>query len=92
MSKKTEWWYCIKDTPFDSINLLKSDRRYKINKGKRNFDVKEINPLNFKKEIYEVQKYAFADYPEKYKPEIDKNKVYKSIENWNSNYRYLWSL
>ena len=84
--KKTEWWYCIKDTPFD-INLLKSDRRYKINKGKRNFDVKEINPLNFKKEIYEVQKYAFADYPEKYKPKIDKNKVYKSIENWNSNYK-----
>lgn len=29
---KTDWWYCIKDTPFE-IERLKSKRRYEINKG-----------------------------------------------------------
>ena len=39
---ETEWWYCIKDTPFD-ISTLKSKRRYEINKGNKNFEVREIN-------------------------------------------------
>ena len=30
----TEWWYCIKDEPFD-ISKLKAKRRYEITKGKR---------------------------------------------------------
>ena len=33
---KTNWWYCIKDTPFD-ISALKSKRRYEINKGNKFF-------------------------------------------------------
>ncbi len=31
---ETEWWYCIKDTPFD-ISKLNSKKRYEINKGKK---------------------------------------------------------
>lgn len=38
--QKTEWWYCIKDSIFD-ISLLKSNERYKINKGKKNFNIKK---------------------------------------------------
>lgn len=81
--EKTEWWYCVKDTPFD-INSLKSKRRYEINKGKKFFNVKEINPLNFKEEIYEIQKKAYETYPLKYQPKLIKNDLYEEIEKkWN---------
>lgn len=33
---ETEWWYCIKDEPFD-ISKINSKKRYEINKGKKNF-------------------------------------------------------
>lgn len=84
-SEKTEWWYCIKDTIFD-ISSLKSDRRYKINKGKRNFKIKVIDPLEYGEQIYEVQKAAFLDYPEKYRPKINKDDLLNDIKNRWSNY------
>lgn len=77
--EKTEWWYCIKDTPFD-ISSLKSKKRYEINKGKKNFYVKEINPLDFKEEIYSIQLAAFESYPLEYRPKINKEKIWKIIE------------
>lgn len=40
-SYETNWWYIIKDTPFDIANM-KAKRRYEINKGLKNFDVLEI--------------------------------------------------
>lgn len=79
--QKTEWWYCIKDTPFD-INLLKAKRRYEINKGKRNFYVKEINPLKFKEEIYEVYKQSVFSYIKKSYNIENKDVFIKKIENW----------
>lgn len=79
--EKTEWWYCIKDTPFD-INSLKSKRRYEINKGKKNFYVKEIDPLKFKEEIYEVYKKAVFSYLKKsYKLET-KDKFTEKLKDW----------
>lgn len=79
--EKTEWWYCIKDTPFD-INSLKSKRRYEINKGKKNFDVKEIDPLKLKEEIYEVYKKAVFSYLKKsYKLET-KDKFTEKLKKW----------
>ena len=36
---ETEWWYCIKDTPFEP-EKLSSKRRYEITKAERNFEVK----------------------------------------------------
>lgn len=81
--EKTEWWYCIKDTPFD-INSLKSKRRYEINKGKKNFNVKEINPLDFKEEIYEVYKKAVSSYLRKsYELEI-KEIFIEKMKNWKN--------
>ena len=53
---ETNWWYVVKDNPFD-INALKSKRRYEINKGIKNFNVKEIEPMNYA---------DFQDYLEKY--------------------------
>lgn len=43
---ETSWWYVIKDTPFN-IATLKAKRRYEINKGKKNFEVRRINPSEY---------------------------------------------
>ena len=79
---ETNWWYVIKDTPFD-INLLKAKRRYEINKGIKNFDVKEINPIKFVEEIYSVQIAAYSAWSEKYRPSVNKNEFVSSVRNWN---------
>ena len=67
---ETNWWYCIKDTPFD-ISLLKSKKRYEINKGKRNFNVKIIDPREYSKEIVNIQIKTWMEYPETYRAKID---------------------
>lgn len=78
---KTEWWYLIKDTPFD-ISKLKSKRRYEINKGMKNFDVKIINSKTFCDEVYRVTVEAYKGWPEKYRPTVNKNDINKLIEFW----------
>ena len=80
--EQTNWWYVIKDEPFD-ISLLKSKRRYEINKGIKNFDVYRINPLEYKEEIYACQVVAFSAYPEKYRPTINHDECIKEIDEWN---------
>lgn len=77
----TNWWYIIKDTRFD-MSSLKSKRRYEINKGVNFFQVFMINPKDYKEEIYQIQIEAYADYPEKYRPNVDKEKLFKEIDNW----------
>ena len=76
-----EWWYVIKDTPFD-ISLLKAKRRYEINKGIKNFDVRPIDPMQYKEELFSVQVAAFSAYPEKYRPTVDKHSFFESIDSW----------
>ena len=79
---ETDWWYVIKDGPFD-IDALKAKRRYEINKGIKNFDVKIINPQEYKNELYNVQSAAYMGYPPKYRPVLDKNDFIRRIESWN---------
>lgn len=76
-----EWWYVIKDTPFD-ISKLKAKRRYEINRGMKNFDVRVIDPREYKERIYEIQVAAFAEYPEKYRPTVEKESFIESIDEW----------
>ena len=47
---ETNWWYVIKESPFD-ISTLKAKRRYEINKGIKNFRVVEINPFEYKEDL-----------------------------------------
>ena len=47
---ETNWWYIIKDTPFD-ISALKAKRRYEINKGVKNFEAIVIDPTNYGEEL-----------------------------------------
>lgn len=81
--EKTEWWYVIKDTPFD-ISKLKAKRRYEINKGIRNFDVKTIDPNTLTEEVYRVTKEAYSEWPEKYRPNVSKEGIKRSIDSWSS--------
>jgi len=78
---ETNWWYCIKDTPFD-ISTLKSKRRYEINKGNKNFSVEEINPTKFSEDLFRVTSAAYETYPESYRPNIEHNSFIADVSNW----------
>lgn len=80
--EETNWWYILKDTPFE-IEELKSKRRYEINKGKKNYRVEEIQPLDYKEEIYRVQVEAYSAYPEKYRPVVDKDILFEEMDRWD---------
>lgn len=80
---ETNWWYVIKDTPFD-ISELKAKRRYEINKGIKNFDVKEIEPDNYADELFNVQIAAYSAYPDKYRPSVNREEFISSVQHWNS--------
>ena len=79
---ETNFWYIIKDTPFDILSL-KAKRRYQINKGLKNFIVREINPFDYKEILFEIQMEAYSAYPKKYRPVLNKEIVLKNIESWN---------
>ena len=83
--RETNWWYVIKDTPFD-INALKAKRRYEINKGIKNFSVTQIEPSEYSEVLYEVQVAAYSAYPEKYRPTVDKEAFLASVEQWSDYY------
>lgn len=80
---ETNWWYVIKDTPFD-ISELKAKRRYEINKGIKNFDVKKIEPDNYADELCNVQIAAYSAYPKKYRPSVNREEFISSVQHWNS--------
>ena len=84
---ETNWWYVIKDTPFD-ISSLKAKRRYEINKGKRNFTVKRINPSDYREELYLVTLEALQGWPEKYRPHVEKNEFYTHLNSLTSTIVY----
>lgn len=65
---ETDFWYCIKDTPFD-ISDVKSKRRYYLKKGESNFNVKQIETVEYLKEIYEITDSALRSYVDYNGPE-----------------------
>lgn len=77
--KETEWYYVIKDDEFD-ISKLNSNRRYKINKGNKNFYTKVINPQEYVNDIYEVTTLAFMSYPLKYRPVIKRAEFIRNFQ------------
>jgi len=84
LGKKTAWWYVIKDTPFD-ISELKAKRRYEINKGMKNFDVRIINPQEFKEELYDVFQKSLLGYPKAYRAKDYKNNFNNFINGISKN-------
>lgn len=62
-----DWYYVIKDTPFD-ISKLKSKRRYVVLQGERNFEIRLIHAEDYKEELYSVVCDSLSAYPKKYRP------------------------
>lgn len=81
--EETNWWYIIKDEPFD-ISKLKAKRRYEITKGNKNFIVCKIIPTEYSSDLLEIQKAAFSQYPKKYRPILNEEKFYKELQEWNN--------
>lgn len=79
---ETNWWYVIKDTPFD-INALKAKRRYEINKGNKNFVIKEIDPAQWSEKIFDVAVAAYATYPKAYRPNMVYDQFVSGVKKWN---------
>lgn len=77
----TNYWYVIKDEPLD-ITLLKSKRRYEINKGKKLFTVRKINPGEYKEEIFLIASAAYSEWPQKYRPHIEHDSFVLSVESY----------
>lgn len=80
---ETNWWYIIKDKPFD-INEINSKKRYEIKKGRKYFCVKEIELDSFKDELFEIHKSALMTYSQMSFQLLNKEKFIKSIERWKN--------
>lgn len=79
---ETNWWYVIKDAPLE-IENLKKKRRYEIKKGLKNFEIKKIDPIQYKDDIFYVYIQAQQSYSKKNQFKINKNDFLKNIEKWD---------
>lgn len=89
VEKTTEWWYVIKDTPFDLLEL-KAKRRYEINKGLKNFTVEKIDPTQYIDEICLIQREAYSAYPKEYRPTLNEEQFKKAMEEWSVVYDAIY--
>ena len=81
--ESTDWWYIIKDAPFNLMDV-KANYRYKINKGRKHFDVRPIKPAAHAEALYQVQVDAFSAYPAKYRPKVDYDRFVASLSDWRN--------
>lgn len=84
----TEWWHCIKDTPFD-LQKISAKHRYIIKQGIKHFEVREIDSKAYAEELYQVQVEAFKAYPKQYRPTLDKEKIVGGLlkGGWDAPYK-----
>lgn len=59
--RDTDWWYIIKDAPFD-LNALSSNSRKHIKEAFRKTYVEKIDAAKYKEELYECSHEAFLRY------------------------------
>ena len=85
--QETKWWYIIKDTQFN-LDELNSNKRYKIKKGIKYFDIKILNPINYSSDLYNVYMEAQKTYPTKNRSNISFEHFKKGLETKDSNIKY----
>lgn len=87
---ETEWWYCIKDKPFE-LSQVNTKKRYEIKRGLCNIEVRKINSKEYADRIVEIMEKAYADYPKSYRPKTNKEgwrnscineSIFSHIEYW----------
>ncbi len=76
-----EWYWCIKDTPFD-LQSVKAKIRYEIKKGISLFTVKVINPSDHFEELYETTVDSLSSYPKRYRNIPSRKEFEKRIRTW----------
>lgn len=82
---ETNWWYVIKNEPFD-IMALKSKRRYEINKGNKNFEIRKIDSRSYVQELFDIRFKNLETYPEKYRVTVDTESWYREVEKFSDSY------
>ncbi len=80
-NENTCWWYTIKDTPFDFMDV-KSNYRSKIRKGLKLYDVRVINPLEHSDALYEVMNEAMGTYSEVCSVKVDRDEFINDLKEW----------
>lgn len=80
---ETNWWYVIKNEPFD-VDSLKAKRRYEINKGRKNFIIKKIDAGEYAEALFEVQVSAYSQWPKKYRPTVDHDMFVNDCSKWTA--------
>lgn len=81
----TNWWYCIKDEPFE-FEQVKSKRRTEIRKGLKNCRVDVINPLSAIEDIYSILQTCYEEYPSQYRPECSLEITKKMCKKWEKSH------
>ncbi|HPJ01295.1 MAG TPA: hypothetical protein PKU80_00445 [Candidatus Limiplasma sp.] len=76
----TEWWYVIKDQPFDFMDVG-SNYRQKIRRGLKDFDIRIIEPTEYPEAMYTVEAEALAVYPAKYRPKLNHDQFVSSLKD-----------
>ena len=79
---ETGWWYVVKDAPLN-MDALKAKRRYEINKGLKNFEIRPIAPRDYPEELYRVRVAAYSAYPAKYRPAVDHDRFVQELTGWD---------
>ncbi len=82
---KTEWWYCIKDEPFE-FDQVKSTRRTEIRKGLKMNRVEVIKACDYIQEIYNIQSKCYDEYPIQYRPKHNYEIVKNACKKWDENH------
>ncbi|MCI8748638.1 hypothetical protein EBB54_15495 [Schaedlerella arabinosiphila] len=85
---ETNWWYVIKDNPFQ-MEDVKSKIRTQIRKGIKNFQCEEIRAKEYAEEIYQVLIKANSSYEKQFVKNYNKEKTIKSIAGWPDEIR-VW--
>jgi hypothetical protein len=79
----TEWWYCLKDDEY-RIDNINSKKRYRITRGRKCFEVRLINEVDYLEDIVNVQISAFKKYPTEYRPSLDRDRLREQIRTWST--------
>lgn len=82
---ETNFWYVIKDKPFD-INELNSHYRNQIKKGINNFEFRKIDPYYYKESLNTILKKAFETYRKDNNNTLDNN-IYDGCEYFGVFYK-----
>ena len=82
---KSNWWYCIKDEPFN-MEQINAKRRNLIRKGISLNRIEIVKSADYISDIYSILENSYKDYPIMYKPELIYDKVVENCKKWDDSH------